>query len=463
MNTAQQTLGLFEELRAQLTGALLEPQDTGFTEVAQGWSLGHQHHPAAVLVAQDANDVVAAVQFAQVYGLPIAVQSTGHGFVRAADGALLINVSKLNKVEVDPLTQTATVQAGATWAQVLEVAHTHGLTGLVGDTPSVGAVGYTLGGGMGWFGRKYGLGCDALLEAKVITMDGVLCTVNAEQTPELFWGLRGGTGGLGIVTEMTIQLYPENTVTAANIIFPLESARDAARAYRDWIQTVPNEVSSRIMVMHGPDVEALPPFIRGRTALMLQAVYSGSEADAQTILQRLVNIPGSSVKIVECIAPKQLGQFFGAPPAPTEAVGRAEQLSELTDAMIEALVQFAESQPAPFYLLEVRHLGGAVAEVSDDATAFAHRNAGFLVNYHALVFAPFVREIAAASVAAFTKTLEPFASGKIMPNFLNGDEGVERDRAAHPGLKQMHLAMLKARFDPANLLRFARTPGSRPA
>jgi FAD/FMN-containing dehydrogenase len=310
---------------------LLEPQDAGFAEAVQGWSLGHQHHPAAVLVAQDANDVVAAVQFAQVYGLPIAVQSTGHGFVRAADGALLINVSQLNKVEVDPLTQTATVQAGATWTQVLSAAHAHGLTGLVGDTPSVGAVGYTLGGGLGWFGRKYGLGCDALLEAQVITMDGILRTVSAEQTPELFWGLRGGTGGLGIVTEMTVQLYPENTVTAAQIIFPLESAREAVRAYSNWTKNAPDEVSSRVMVTHGPDVEFLPPFIRGRTAIMLQAVYSGAEENAQAMLQDLLSIPGSLAKIVDRIAPTQLGQFFGAPPAPSESVGRAEQLSELTD------------------------------------------------------------------------------------------------------------------------------------
>jgi FAD/FMN-containing dehydrogenase len=461
MSTSQITSTLFEELRAELRGALLEPHEADFAKAAQGWSLGHQHHPAAVLVAQHADDVVAAVHFAQIHGLPIAVQSTGHGFVRAADGALLINVSQLNKVEVDPLTQTATVQAGATWAKVLEAAHAHGLTGLVGDTPSVGAVGYTLGGGLGWFGRKYGLGCDALLEAQVVTMDGILRTVSAEDTPELFWGLRGGAGGLGIVTEMTIQLYPENTVTAAQLIFPIEAAREAAKAYRDWAKIAPNEVSSRIMVMHGPDAEFLPPFIRGRTALMLQAVYSGSEAEAQGALNDLLNIPNSIAKIVDRIAPPQLGQFFGAPPAPSEAVGRAEQLSELSDQAIEALIQFAESRPAPFYLFEVRHMGGAIAKVADDATAFSHRQAGFLVNYHALVFAPAVREVSAASVAAFSKAIEPFASGKIMPNFLNADEGEKRDRAAYPGLKQMHLGMLKWRFDPANLLRFARTPGSR--
>ena len=460
---ATKTWNPLAELRTQLHGTLLEPQDTGFAEAVQGWSLGHQHHPSVVLIAQQSSDVVAAVQFARVQRLPIAVQATGHGFVRAADGALLINVSRLNSVQVNPISQTAMVQPGATWAQVLEVAHEFGLTGLVGDTPSVGAIGYTLGGGFGWFARKYGLGCDTLLEAQVVTIDGVLRTVNAELEPELFWGLRGGAGGLGIVTEMTIRLFPENTVTAAQIVFPLETARNAMRTYRDWVKTAPFEVTSRIAIMHGPDVEFLPPFLRGKTAVMLQAVYSGSEAGAQVALLELMRIPGSIAQIVNRIPPTRLGEFFGAPPAPTESVGRAEQLSSLTDEALDALFSFAQSQPAPLYLLEVRHMGGAVARVDDDATAFAHRKANFFVNYHAMVFAPPVREVAKMSVEQFTNTLEPFATGPIMPNFINADEGLERDHAAYPGLKTIRLAMLKSRFDPANVLRFARTPGSRPA
>lgn len=463
MSQIQQTMNLFDELRSQLQGQLLEPHHPDFAPAAQGWSLGYQHRPAAVLIAEKTDDVVTAVQFAQVQGLPVAVQSTGHGFVRPANGALLINVSRMNTVTVDPLTQTAKVQAGANWAQVLEAADVYGLTGLVGDTPSVGAVGYTLGGGMGWFGRKYGLGLDALVEAQVVTMDGILRTVNAQTEPELFWGLRGGAGGLGIVTEMTIRLYAEPTVTAMQVIFPLEIAREALEAYRGWLQTAPDEVSSRAMFMHGPDVEFLPPFIRGRTALMLQAVYTGSEAEAQGSLRGLLSIAGCIAKVVERIPPKQLGVFFGAPPAPSESVGRAEQLQQLSDEAIQALIAFAEGQPAPFYLLEVRHLGGAVARVAEEATAFAHRKASFLVNYHALVFAPLVREVAAASVSAFIEAIQPFATWQIMPNFLNADEGLERDRAAYPGLKNMRLALLKARFDPANLLRFARTPGSRPS
>jgi FAD/FMN-containing dehydrogenase len=449
----------YTDFRSHLHGTLLEPHELG--AATQGWALGHQQQPKAVLMAKSTADLVAAVQFAKAQGLPVAVQATGHGFVRAANGALLVNVSQLEQVLVDPVAQTAKVQPGASWAKVLEAAHVHGLTGLVGDTPSVGATGYTLGGGTGWFARKYGLGCDALLEAKIITMDGVLKTVNAESEPELFWGLRGGAGGLGIVAEITIRLFPEQTVTAANVVFPLEAANEAARVYREWVKTAPNEATSRLMLMHGPDVEMLPPFLRGQTALMLQVVYSGGEVDAANTLLELTQIPGSIAQIIQRLPPTKLGEFFGAPPAPTTAFGRAEQFSSLTDEASDAILGFAANQPAPFYMLEVRHLGGAVAQVADETTAFAHRRAGFLVNYHAIAFAPFVVEVSRASVEVFADTVEPFALGTIMPNFVVADEGAERDHAAYPALKTTQLSSLKARFDPKNMLRFARTPGSR--
>ncbi|MCA9837511.1 MAG: FAD-binding oxidoreductase [Trueperaceae bacterium] len=461
MFVLEKTTDQFQELRSQVLGQVLEPHEPGFAQASQGWSLGHKHQPKAVLVAKTTADIVAAVQFAQVHGLAIAVQATGHGFVRAADDALLINLAGLTKVQVNPASQTATVQAGASWAQVLKAASPYGLTGLLGDTPSVGAVGYTLGGGMGWFGRKYGLGCDALLEAQVVTMDGQLRTVSAEHQAELFWGLKGGAGGLAIVTEMTIKLYLESAVTAAQFVFPLEYARQAMEGYREWLKRVPDELSSRLMFAHGPDVPFLPPFLRNQTALIIQAVYAGPETEAAKTLEALSFIPGSIAQIINRIRPAELGMFFGAPPAPSESVGQAEQLSEFSDEVIELALAFAKSQPAPFYMFELRQLGGAVANISHEVTAFAHRNAAFLLNYHALVFSPEVRAKSQLSVSAFSKLFAPVASGEIMPNFLNGDEGEARDHAAYPGLKSMRLAMLKARFDPENRLRYARTPGSR--
>jgi FAD binding domain len=450
-----------DDLRARVTGSLLEPGETGFDTAIAGWSLGHTHHPAAVLVAHTEADALEAVRFARDHGVPLAVQATGHGFVRSADGGLLLNVSHLNAVRINPEAQTATVQPGATWGEVLEAAGAHGLTGLTGDTPSVGAVGYILGGGTGWFVRKYGLGCDSLLECRIVTPDGVLRTVNASSDPELFWGLRGGGGGFGVVTSMTLKLYPAETVLAGQVIFPLERAKEVMRAYRDGLKTVPDELTSRLVLLRGPDAEFMPPFMRGRVALAVQLCFAGSKAEAEGVIAPLLTQPGALMQIVQEIAPAELGRFFNAPPSPTESHGRAEHLDTLSDAAIDALVEFAARETPPMYLLEVRHLGGAMARVPDDATAFAHRRTAFLVNVRAVVLDPRWRASAVSSVKDFAGVLQPFASGSVSPNFVGSDEGLERDRAAYPGLKTMRLSLLKMRFDPKNLFCFARTPGSR--
>ena len=462
MTQIASTNTVFAALRARVIGQVLEPTDAGFVNAVQGWSLGHRHHPAVVVVAQDTMDVIETVCFARSNQLKIAVQATGHGFVRDAEGAVLLNVSKMNAVRVDPIAQTATIQPGAIWAQVLEAARMHGLTGLVGDTPSVGATGYVLGGGTGWFARLHGLGIDSLLEAEIVTADGELHTVNAEREPELFWALRGGGGGFGVVTSIKLRLYPHATVTAGQVIFPLEHAKDAFHAYREWIKTVPNEITSRVMLMRGPDAEFMPPFVRGRVALMLQFVYAGSRQAAQNVIAPLLGTPGALLRLVDEIAPAELGRFFGAPPAPTEAVGRAELLDELNDQAIDTLVGLAALEVAPFYLLELRHLGGAIASTPDDASAFGHRHAGFLANFRVLITGPNAHGTATQYVQAFTDRVKPFATGSILPNFIDGDEGLERDRAAYPDLKTMRVSLLKARFDPDNLFAFARTPGSRP-
>lgn len=453
----------FASLRSRVIGKVLEPTDAGFEQSVQGWSLGYRHHPAVMVLAQDAVDVLETVRFARTNNLKLAVQSTGHGFVRDAEGGVLLNVSRMNTVHIDPKAKTATIQPGATWAQVLEAAHAHGLTGLVGDTPSVGATGYVLGGGTGWFARKYGLGIDSLLEAEIVTPDGELRTVNAQRDPELFWALRGGGGGFGVVTSITVRLYPHAQVLAGQVIFPLSEAGNAIRAYREWIKTVPFDLTSRVMLMRGPDAEFMPPFVRGRVALMVQFVYAGPRQDAENLIAPMLAQPGSLAQIVQEVPPTELGRFFGAPPAPAESVGRAEHLSNLSDTAIDALVDVAALEEAPMYLLEVRHLGGAISDVPNDATAFAHRDAAFLVNFRILILEPSLHTPAAKYTRTFTQAIKPFVTGHILPNFLSGDEGLERDRAAYPGLKNMRLSMLKARFDHDNLMAYARTPGSRSA
>jgi FAD/FMN-containing dehydrogenase len=450
-----------QALRDRVIGAVLEPMDAGYLEAVTGWALKDRHRPIAVVVAQTRDDVTATVNFARANGLTFSVQSTGHGSVRANRGGLLLNISSLTGIQIDPEAKTATVEAGVTWAQLLEAARPHGLTGLVGDTPSVGVIGFTLGGGMGWFGRQYGLACDSLLEVELVTADGELRVVNAKSDHELFWALRGGAGGFGVVTRMTLRLYPVAQTFSAQLIFPMQHARGAWIAYRDLLKNAPDAMTSRVMVMRGPDIEAMPPFLRNRTALMLQLCYTGDHEEGRRVLEPLLGLPGSIAEIVQPVAPADLGAFFGAPPAPVKAPGRAEQLPRVTDETIDALLALASTEPAPPFLLEVRHLGGAVGDVPVNATAFAHRKAAFLANFHALPPVPVLEEPAQAMTEAFTNITARFASGEVMPNFLNGDEGALRDSAAYPGIHGILLHQAKRKYDPTNLLSLARTPGSR--
>jgi hypothetical protein len=215
------------------------------------------------------------------------------------------------------------------------------------------------------------------------------------------------------------------------------------------------------MIMRGPDIEAMPPFLRDRTALMLQLCYTGDHDEGRSVLEPLLGLPGAIAEIVQPVAPADLGVFFGAPPAPVKAPGRAEQLPRVTDETIDALLTVASAEPAPPFLLEVRHLGGAVSDVPSNATAFAHRKAAFLANFHALAPMPFLEEPAEVMTNAFTNVVSRFASGEIMPNFLNGDEGALRDGVAYPGIHGILLHQAKRKYDPTNLLSLARTPGSR--
>ncbi len=451
----------FSALREQVQGLVLEPTDTGFEKALRGWELGYQHHPAVVVMASDTVDILQTVAFAKAGGFKVAVQSTGHGFVRDAENQILLNVSRLKAVRIDPIAKTATIQPGATWGNVLQAAHQHGLVGLVGDTPSVGATGYVLGGGTGWFARKYGMGIDSLLEAEIITADGQLQVVNQYSDPDLFWAIRGGAGGFGVVSRITLQLYSHPQVTAGQFIFPFESAKEVFQHYREWIQTLPNEITSRIMMLRGPDAEMMPPFARGKIAVMIQFVYTGSKTEVQPNLAGLNSIPNPIAQMVSEISPTELGHFFGSPPAPMDATGRAELLDTINDNMIDVLLHTLSLEQSSFYLCELRHLGGAISSIPDDATAFAHRDAKFLLNFRAIVADPNEKSAAEHYTQVFTENLSHFANGAVLPNFVVGDEGIARDQAAYRGLKAMRVALQKSRFDPQNMFAYARTPGSR--
>jgi hypothetical protein len=272
-------------LRAAVTGDVLEPGDAGYDEACSAWNTAYRHRPAVVVVAATTSDVVEAVRFAAATGLGLGVQATGHGVARTADGGVLLRTERLDGVLVDPVNRTALVKAGATWAPVLAAAQLHGLAPLLGSSPGVGAVGYTLGGGLGWLARKHGAAADSVRAFEVVTAAGKLVRASADEHQELFWALRGGGGGsLGIVTAMEIELFPVTTVYGGNMLYPAEAAREVIERFVAWVADAPDELTSEVVLMNFPPLPEVPEPIRGRSFTILRGCWSGPLAEGHALL-----------------------------------------------------------------------------------------------------------------------------------------------------------------------------------
>jgi FAD/FMN-containing dehydrogenase len=259
-----------DQLQALIQGNVITPSNPQYNQARQAWNLSVDQRPAVIVVAQSAEDVSQAVRFARRQGLGIAVQSGGHGVVRPADEALLIVTNQLRQLRVDAETQRAWIGTGLKWGMVLAKAQEFGLAPLLGSSPDVGVVGYTLGGGMGWLARKYGLSADSVIAIELVTAEGEILQVSQEHNRDLFWGLRGGGGSFGVVTGMEIQLYPVRTVYGGNLIYPAELAREVIARYRDWIANVPDELTSSFAIMNFPLIPAVPEFLRGKSVVMVR-------------------------------------------------------------------------------------------------------------------------------------------------------------------------------------------------
>ena len=238
-----------EALRDAVAGEVITPDEPGFVEACTAWNVRFVHTPAAVVIAADVGDIALAVRYAHAAGCAVTVQATGHGPSRLAADGVLIVTSRLTEVTVDTATLTARVACGAKWGAVLAPAQEHGLAPLLGSTTDVGAIGYTLGGGMGWLGRRYGLAADSVRSFDVVLADGSEVRASDAENPDLFWALRGGGGSFGVITSMTIELYPVSTVYAGNLLYPVEMAGEVIRRFRDWSRDIDEQLTSSVVIM----------------------------------------------------------------------------------------------------------------------------------------------------------------------------------------------------------------------
>lgn len=449
-----QDAAAIDDLRDHIAGEVFTPGDPEYDRARAGFNLVFDQHPALVVMATRADDVFEAVCYAAERGLDIAVQATGHGVAGGADGALLINTARMTGVAIDPAARTARIEGGTQWGEVLAAAQTHGLAPLLGSSTTVGAVGYTLGGGFGWLGRKYGLSCDNVVSFEVVTAECEQLTVSAEENAELFWGLRGGGGGLAVITAMTVRLFPVAAVYGGQLIYPAESAAAVLRRWRDWLPGLPDEMSTSVKIMNLPDLPFIPEPLRGRTVVVLSGCYCGPVDEGAALIDGWRAWQTPFIDAFRVMPFAEAATISQDPEEPMPGVTTGAWLRELSDETIDTLVRYGTLQEgrAPLVFTEVRHAGGAVAGAGATPSAFGHRDAELLLAAVGMAPTPPARDAVKGYIGRMLAALQPALAGTVYMNFLEGDEKNERVRQGFPAETLARLAALKARYDPANRL-----------
>src|SRR5947208_4585146 len=363
-----------DALRERLTGDYVTPEDSDWNEARLAWNLAVDQRPAAVAIPETVDDIAQVVRYARANGLRVAGQSTGHNAHPLAEGlehTVLVKTHRMREVQIDPVARVARVEAGALWMDVTHPAGDHGLAPLAGSSPDVGVAGYVLGGGISWLGRKYGLAANSVVAIELVNAEGDLVRASADENADLFWALRGGGGSFGIVTAIELELFPVKELYAGWLIFPMERAEEVLNAWRDWVDTVPDEVTSVGRLLQIPPLPDVPEPLRGRRLVVVEAAMIMDEAQASRLLKPLRKL-GPEMDTFATIPASGLQELHMDPPHPVPGIGDHMLLRDLTRAGIEKAVEVAGANSAsPLLSVEFRHLEGALArpEPGHGATA----------------------------------------------------------------------------------------------
>jgi FAD/FMN-containing dehydrogenase len=438
-----------ERLRGRVHGPVYAAGDDGLAAEVATWNVAVQHTPAIAVGATCAADVAAAVSWAVAHDLGVAVQATGHGPVRNAAGTVMITTRRMQGVVIDPERRTARVEAGVKWKRVMEAAAGFGLAGLCGSSSDVGVVGYTLGGGLGSLGRKYGFAADAVRSVEIVTADGRQRTLSADSEPELFWAVRGGKGNLGIVTALEMDLVPVGELYAGGIFFAGEDAAAVLQAWRRWAPMMPEEVGTSIALLRLPDEEFLPPPLRGQTAVHLRYSYCGTDlAEGEALLAPMRDAGRVLLGGVGPMSTAAMDAIHMDPVDPMPAYEKGMLLADLPPEAVDALMAAAGPQlDIPLIMLEIRLMGGALARPAKVPNAVAGRSGAYAV-FAIAPGVPELAQVAPAVVRGALGALEPWRSPETVINFLGDVSGPDEVAAAYPPGVYGRLAELKAAVDP---------------
>jgi FAD/FMN-containing dehydrogenase len=449
-------IDLPEGLRDGFSGEVLGPEQPGYEEARRVFNGMIDRRPAVIARCATTADVVAAVNLAREQALIVAVRCGGHSVVglSTCDDGIVIDLGGLKSIGVDPEARTATAGGGVLWGELDAATQAHGLHTPGGRVTTTGLGGFTTGGGYGWTSSKHGLACDNLVSVEIVLADGSVVRASDEEHPELFWGIRGGGGNFGIVTEFEFRLHPLGpTVLAGLALFPIERAREVLRGWRDCADAAPDELSTACVLLTAPPAPFVPPELHGKPVLGMAALYVGDADQGPDAVQPLKDLG----PVVDHIGPMPYTAFQAAldPLAPwgVRSYWRGEYMRELSDAAIDTfLAQGVDLTVAgaPLSQTIIFRIGQGVAAVADAATAFSHRDARYLFHPIAVWADGADDERMIAAGRAFAAAMRPFSTGA---SYLNFTPEADRVRDAYGDEKYARLVALKDTYDPTNLFR----------
>jgi FAD/FMN-containing dehydrogenase len=446
---------VIETLKTQTRGSVLLPEDPGYEASRKIWNAMIDRRPAGILQCAGVADVMLAVSVARDNGVLVSVRGGGHNIAGSAlcDDGLLIDLSAMKSVHINPDTRRAYVEPGASLGDFDHEAQAFGLATSLGINSTTGVAGLTLGGGFGWLTRKYGLTVDNLISVEIITANAKRMRASADENPDLFWAVRGGGGNFGIVTMFEFQLHPVGPeILAGLIVYPFEDAETVLNAYRRFVDNMHADLNVWVVLRQAPPLPFLPEAVHGKDVVILAVFFDGDPVQGMSVIEPLRSLGQPCGEHIGPMPFKAWQRAFDPLLTPgARNYWKSHNFAELSDGAIATAIEFADKLPSPQCETFIALLGGQSSRVTPDATAYSARDTRFVMNMHARWESDQEDQSCIAWAREFFAKVEPFATGSVYVNFMTEEE-VERIPSAY-GVNQNRLEKIKKKYDPDNFFR----------
>ncbi|GAA1614962.1 FAD-binding oxidoreductase [Kribbella sancticallisti] len=443
---------LIDQLRSRVAGPVLGPSDADFAAEVAAWNTSTLHTPEVAVGLTSEADAVAVVQAAAETGTPVRVLATGHGSAVPVTDGILATTSRLGGVTIDAENRIAHIAAGCRWAEVIAAAAEHGLAPITGASDNVGCIGYTLGGGLGPLARTYGFSSDWARGFRLVTASGEVVVANADENPDLFWALRGGKGGFGIVTSMDFELVELSTLYGGSVFFDAAEIGPAMSTWVEWTKTLPETATTSVIILRMPPLEFIPELLRGKTVLSVRFAFIGDAAAGERLFQPIRKVGATLIDAVAEMPASAIATIHNDPKDPGPGWDRGQLLNNLDAGFVAAFLETADpDQQVPFVAIEIRHLGGATRRDVPEGSAVGGRGGAYTLFMAGVPDPRQPEQNFPAASEALLAPLAPWISAEHTINYAGGLLVPGSYEASWPAETFTRLAEIRATYDPNRL------------